>query len=145
MVNPAEQESSSLELSFEPAVENADENEETIISRLKDHSLEWVDSDDREAEFRSQLKTIADRKKVLGPLIQEDLQKLNKTELTLRRGGKLKFTTTTTTTALKRDELVTAIKSEISDESLANSIVEKVFDKSARSGKTVTTLKRTKK
>lgn len=121
------------------------ETEEVVIARLRENSLEWVESDDRESDLRVQLKHITDRKKILGPIIEADLQKLNKTELTLRRGGKLRFTTTTTTTSVKREDIVSALKSEVADDAKVESIVGAIFDKSSRSGKTVTSLKRTKK
>lgn len=127
--------------SHEPTVSNREE----VIDQLKQNSLEWVDLDDKEKTAKDALKAIGGRKKELNESILAGLEKIESTEIVLKRGGKLKFSTTTTYAPLKKEDIFNTLKSELDDETRATQIIDKLYDKEGKESKKITTLKRTKR
>lgn len=127
--------------SHEPTVSNREE----VIDQLKQNSLEWVDLDDKEKTAKDALKAIAGRKKELNESILAGLDKIESTEIVLKRGGKLKFSTTTTYAPLKKEDIFNTLKTELDDETRATQIIDKLYDKDGKESKKITTLKRTKR
>ncbi len=120
-------------------------NQEEIIAILKQNSVEWVDLDDKEKTAKDALKAISGRKKELNDSIMQGLDQIDKQEVLLKRGGKLKFCTTTTFAPLKKEDIFNALKTELDDEARARTIMDKLYDREARDSKKVTTLKRLKR
>lgn len=117
-------------------------NNEEIVQQLTRNSREWVDLDDKEKEAKEVIKAINTRKKELNDSIILALDSIHKNEVQFR-GGKLKYSATTSFAPLKKEDIFTAIKTEIQDEHRARTIVDKLYDKQNREAKKTVTLRRT--
>ena len=119
-------------------------NSEEIVQQLTRNSREWVELDDKEKEAKEVIKAISSRKKELNESILVALDSIQKSEVKLGvRGGKLKYSATTSFAPLKKEDIFNGIKEEIDDEAKARTIVDRLYDKQNRDSKKVVTIKRT--
>lgn len=114
-----------------------------VVEQLKANAREWVETDATERQLRDRLKAISARKKELGDSILTGLEAVQKTEIGLLSGGRLKYATSKTYAPLKQEQILAALRDELGDGEKAGEIVDKLY--ASREEKTTVTLRRLKR
>ena len=118
-------------------------NGDEVIQQLKRNAIDWVELDKAEQKAKQTLKEVSVRKKELSSAILTGLEAVDTSEIHLQSGGKLKCSTTTTYAPLKKEDVFEKLRTELQDDSRAQQITDKLYDKDSRSKKETVTLKRT--